>query len=60
MKNDFAIKMIHHNRCVVIPAEQLAMAGIRKGDYVTVRTFGEKLCIEKAKIVLDEPACAKQ
>jgi len=56
MKNDYAIKVIHHNRCVVIPAEQLVQAGISKGDYVVVRVFGDRLCIEKARLVLDEPA----
>jgi len=33
MKDKYDIKTIYHNRCVVIPAEQLAVAGIDKGDY---------------------------
>ena len=46
----YDIKQIHHNRCVVIPAEQLALAGIAKGDYVTVTAEGGELRIKKARL----------
>ena len=50
MQDKYDIKAIHHNRCVVIPAEQLALAGIDKGDYVTVRTIGSEIRIKKVKL----------
>jgi antitoxin component of MazEF toxin-antitoxin module len=50
MQDKYDIKTIHHNRCVVIPAEQLGMAGISKGDYVTVRTVGSEIRIQRARL----------
>ncbi len=50
MQNPIDIKTVHHNRCVVIPAEQLAIAGIAKGDYVTVKVEGGEIRIKKAKL----------
>jgi len=50
MQEKYDIKAIHHNRCVVIPAEQLAIAGISKGDYVTVRACGDEIRIRKVKL----------
>ena len=50
MHQDYAIKTIHHNRCVVIPIEQLVQAGITKGDYVSLRVEGSKVVIEKAHL----------
>jgi bifunctional DNA-binding transcriptional regulator/antitoxin component of YhaV-PrlF toxin-antitoxin module len=46
----YDIKTILHNRCVVIPTEQLVRAGIAKGDYVTVRAEGDELRIKKLKL----------
>ena len=46
----YEIKQIHHNRCVVIPAEHLALAGIEKGGYVTVKVEGNEIRIEKVKL----------
>jgi len=50
MKDKYDIKTIYHNRCVVIPAEQLAVAGIDKGDYVTVTVIGDEIRIKKVKL----------
>lgn len=50
MHEKYDIKTIYHNRCVVIPAEQLALAGISKGDYVTVRADGDEIRIKKVKL----------
>jgi len=46
----YDIKTVHHNRCVVIPAEQLAVAGIAKGDYVTVQVNGDEIRLKKVKL----------
>lgn len=54
MKNRYEIKMVHHNRCVVIPAEQLARAGLEKGDYVTLRVAGDSISIRKARLIEDD------
>ena len=56
MKGKYDIKTIYHNRCVVIPAEQLAVAGIEKGAYVTVRVIGNEIRIKKVKLCR-HPAC---
>ena len=53
---EYDIKTIHHNRCVVIPAEQLAVAGIAKGDYVTVTVNGDEIRIKKIKLC-ERPYC---
>ncbi len=50
MQEKYDIKTVHHNRCVVIPAEQLAVAGIAKGDYVTVKVDGDEIHIKKLKL----------
>ena len=50
MKEKYDIKTIYHNRCVVIPAEQLAVVGIEKGDYVTVKVSGDEIRIKKVKL----------
>ncbi len=50
MQEKYNIKTVHHNRCVVIPAEQLAVAGIAKGDYVTVKVDGDEIHIKKLKL----------
>ena len=50
MHEKYDIKTVHHNRCVVIPAEQLAVAGIAKGDYVTVKVDGDEIRIKKLKL----------
>ena len=50
MQEKYDIKTVHHNRCVVIPAEQLAIAGIAKGDYVTVKVDGDEIHIKKLKL----------
>ncbi len=50
MQEKYDIKTVHHNRCVVIPAEQLAVAGIAKGDYVTVKVDGDEIRIKKLKL----------
>jgi bifunctional DNA-binding transcriptional regulator/antitoxin component of YhaV-PrlF toxin-antitoxin module len=50
MQEKYDIKTVHHNRCVVIPAEQLALAGIAKGDYVTVMADGDEIRIKKLKL----------
>ena len=57
MREKYDIKTIHHNRCVVIPAEQLAVAGIYKGDYVTVKVSGDEIRIKKVKLC-KRPACS--
>jgi len=54
MKKRYEIKMIHHNRCVVIPAEQLVQAGLEKGDYVTLRVAGDSISIRKARLIEDD------
>ena len=56
MQNKYDIKTIHHNRCVVIPAEQLAVAGIAKGDYVTVKVSGDEIRLKKVKLC-ERPRC---
>ena len=58
MKDKYDIKTIYHNRCVVIPAEQLAVAGIEKGDYVTVKVCGDEIRIRKVKLC-QRPGCNK-
>jgi len=50
MQNKYDIKTIHHNRCVVIPAEQMAVAGIAKGDYVTVTVSGDEIRLKKIRL----------
>ena len=50
MHQDYAIKTIHHNRCVVIPIEHLVQAGIARGDYVSLHVEGSKVVIEKARL----------
>ena len=57
MSNKYEIKRIHHNRCVVIPAEHLALAGIEKGSYVTVKVDSDEIRIRKMRLCLhpDEP-----
>ena len=57
MQQQYEIKQIHHNRCVVIPAEHLALAGIHKGAYVTVKVEGDEIRIRKMRPCLhpDEP-----
>jgi bifunctional DNA-binding transcriptional regulator/antitoxin component of YhaV-PrlF toxin-antitoxin module len=46
----YDIKTVLHNRCVVIPTEQLVRAGIAKGDYVTVRAEGDEIRIKKVRL----------
>jgi bifunctional DNA-binding transcriptional regulator/antitoxin component of YhaV-PrlF toxin-antitoxin module len=50
MPEKYEIKQIHHNRCVVIPAEHLALAGIDKGGYVTVKVEGGEIRLQKVKL----------
>jgi bifunctional DNA-binding transcriptional regulator/antitoxin component of YhaV-PrlF toxin-antitoxin module len=50
MQEKYEIKQIHHNRCVVIPAEHLALAGIDKGGYVTVKVEGGEIRLQKVNL----------
>ena len=50
MSDKYEIKRIHHNRCVVIPAEHLALAGIEKGSYVTVKVEGNEIRIKGVRL----------
>ena len=56
MKEKFDIKTVHHNRCVVIPAEQLALTGIARGDYVTMKVCGDEIRLKKVKLC-EHPYC---
>ena len=47
---DLVIKTVYHNRTVVLPAEQLALSGISKGDYVIVKVAGDEIHIKKVKL----------
>ena len=49
MQEKYEIKQVHHNRCVVIPAEHLALAGIDKGSYVTVKVDGDTIRIQRMR-----------
>ena len=50
MQQQYEIKQVHHNRCVVIPAEHLALAGINKGSYVTVKVDGDEIRLQKVTL----------
>jgi bifunctional DNA-binding transcriptional regulator/antitoxin component of YhaV-PrlF toxin-antitoxin module len=50
MLEKYKIKQVHHNRCVVIPAEHLALAGIDKGGYVAVMVDGDEIRIRKLNV----------
>mgnify|MGYP003623635249 CR=1 FL=1 len=45
------IAKVYHNRCVLLDADYLAQAGIRKNDKVSVRVDGDAIVIRKAHVV---------